>query len=89
MQFVIDLMNEDVLSPQQFRLEQRWLSHVLKARMILVARRVGQEFQTSSTCLSIQSIVSTCTPSRCSGDGIQWPSEAVTCNKRELRVVAS
>ena len=34
MQFVIDLMNEDVLSPQQFRLEQRWLSHVLKDRMI-------------------------------------------------------
>ena len=34
MQFVIDMMNEDVSYPQQFRLEQRWLSHVLRDHMV-------------------------------------------------------
>ena len=34
MQFVIDSMNADVSYPQQFRLEQRWLSHIMKDRMV-------------------------------------------------------
>ncbi len=33
LQFIIDTMNNDVQYPQQFRLEQRWLSHILKDRM--------------------------------------------------------
>ena len=34
MQFVIDSMNDDVSYPQRFKLEQRWLSHILKDRMV-------------------------------------------------------
>ena len=34
LQFVIDSMNSDVHYPQQFKLEQRWLSHILRDRMV-------------------------------------------------------
>ena len=33
LQFVIDIMNNKPHLPQQFNLEQRWLSHALEGRM--------------------------------------------------------